>query len=108
MQHVDKKKLQAAVADFESGRSPFAVDTPVDEIILQLFFSNFVWRSVEMINDQPDMPGVTFLCPLAHTGKLKGPDCFDIPLGLLCFTHGDSPFPLKSYQLRRRTTIFFI
>jgi len=108
VQHVDKKKLQAAVADFESGRRPFAGDAPVDEIVLQLFFSNLVGRSVEMINDQPDMPGVTFLGSLAHTGKLKGPDRFDIPLGLLRFTHGASPFPLKSYWLRRRYTIFFI
>jgi hypothetical protein len=86
-ENVDKKELDAAVADSHGGGGPFIDISAVEEIIFQLGFRNPVRRFAIKIDEHSYRSGIGFLGAIAHSGKLQG-----FHGSLIIIFHHESPF----------------
>jgi len=67
-EHVDKKELDAAVADTHGSGCPSIDVLAVQEIVLKLVFADQVRCFAVEVDQHPYRAGVAFLGGLAHTG----------------------------------------
>jgi len=86
-EHVDKKELDAAVADAHRSGCPCIDVSTVQEVVLQFLFADQIRCFAVKVDQHPYRAGVAFLGGLAHTGQLQGSH------GLLVIIfHHTSPF----------------
>ena len=87
LEHVDKKELDAAVADAHGSGGPFVDVFAVQEVVLKLLFADQLRALSVKVDQHAHGAGVALLGAFAHAGQLQGSH------GLLVIVfHHDSPF----------------
>jgi len=86
-EHIDKKELDAAVADTHRCGCPCIDVSTVQEVVLKLLLGNSVRGFAVEVDEHPYRASIAFLCSLAHACELQGSH------GLLVIIfHHNSPF----------------